>query len=93
MADVAGLLAVAVQAQGGERLGNVNPLIYRLAHTGGTPGNPFYHQFIPGNNGLDNIAAVSSYDPITGVGTPIARSWLGLPLAPLAGDPQTPSNP
>jgi hypothetical protein len=33
------------------------------------------------------------YNPIVGVGTPIATDFLLLPFAPPAGDPQTPSNP
>jgi hypothetical protein len=38
-------------------------------------------------------AGKPGYDPIVGVGTPYAQNFLGVPTIPLAGNPQTVSNP
>jgi len=92
--EFAGLLAVLEQAQGNVRFGNVNGYIYRLAHTNTMFGRPVFHQGIPGTNGVVQVAPGQlGYNQIVGVGTPISNNFLLLPYAPLAGDPQTPSNP
>ena len=54
----------------------------------------FFHQGIPGYNGVVvTTASESGYSPILGVGTPYTENFLGFPSDPLAGNPQTPSNP
>jgi subtilase family serine protease len=89
--DLAGLLALEEQAMGGKRLGNVNVQIYALAVLNAASPSKFYHQNIPGNNGL--FTAHPGYNLVVGNGTVIGRNFVGLPNAPPAGDPQTPSNP
>jgi kumamolisin len=95
--EFAGLLAVKAGAVG-QRLGNVNGYIYEVAAAdaalpSGFPSH-YYHQGIPGFNGIVTTAAGHrGYSPIVGVGTPYAQNFLGQPSLPLAGDPQTISNP
>jgi subtilase family serine protease len=84
--EFAGLLAVTEQSLG-TRLGNANGYIYALSALGG---DAVYRQNIPGNNGYP---AVPGYDYITGNGTPRAAVFAAKPLAPRAGNPQTPTNP
>jgi kumamolisin len=87
--DFAGLLALFGQSQGGVRLGNINYLIYTLAAANGN--GAFFRQNIPGNNGL--FATHPGFNEVLGNGTLIARNFALLPFSPVAGDPQTPSNP
>jgi len=95
--EFAGLLGVEVGLTH-QRLGNANGYIYELAQANDAlPMNfatRFYHQGIAGYNGVVTVAAgTRGYNPIIGVGTPYAENFLGIPQAPLAGDPQTQSNP
>ena len=84
--EFAGLLAVTEQSMGGVRLGNANPQIYAKAVALRT--NAFRHP--PGNNGYPTY---SDYDYVVGNGTPKAAAFMLKPLAALAGDPATASNP
>jgi subtilase family serine protease len=95
--EFAGLLAVKVGATG-KRLGNANGYIYAVAAADGAlpSGFPsrYYHQGIPGFNGIvTTTGGRRGYSPIVGVGTPYTQNFLGLPSLPVAGDPQTISNP
>jgi len=89
--DFAGLIALTAERFGG-RLGNANYYIYTLADAqvrGLVSG--VYNTTVPGFNGLP---AKNGYDPITGVGTVNGAAFMLLPKGtPLAGNPQTPSNP
>jgi subtilase family serine protease len=89
--EFAGLLAVK-ESIIHSRLGNENEDIYRLAAANAK--GKYFHQGIPAYNGIVRIAAGQlGYNPIVGVGTPIANNFVGLPNVSLAGNPQTPSNP
>lgn len=87
--DFAGLLALKIQHDG-SRLGNVNPESYRLARQGTYKGSHFYHTNIPGNNGF---ASTPGYNLVVGNGSVIGRNYIEAFDVPLAGDPQTPTNP
>ncbi|HZV93069.1 MAG TPA: S53 family peptidase, partial [Caldimonas sp.] len=88
----AGVLALFEQALGGQRLGNVNGLLYTEAALQSlSPGLGFFHRNIDGFNGYDYTARV--YDRVVGVGTPRVRNMILTPQLPAAGDPQSPSNP
>ena len=84
--EFAGLLAVTEQTLG-TRLGNANGYIYALS---AAFGSTVYRQNIPGNNGYP---ATPGYNYVLGNGTPHAALFAAQPFAPLAGNPQTPSNP
>ena len=89
--EFAGLLAVK-ESIIKSRMGNANEDIYRLAAKNAT--GKYFHQGIYAYNGIVRIAPGQlGYNPIVGVGTPIANNYVGLPDASLAGDPQTSSNP
>ena len=89
--EFAGLLAVK-ESIIKSRLGNANEDIYRLAAKNAT--GKYFHQGIYAYNGVVSWPQGKlGYNPIVGVGTPIAHNFVGLPNAPLAGNPQTPSNP
>jgi len=91
--EFAGLLAVKIEA-GRSRLGNENEDLYQLAHDNTKFGYSFFHQGIYAYNGVVHVKPGQlGYSPIIGVGTPIAKNFVRLPLAELAGDPQTLSNP
>lgn len=87
--DFAGLLALKVQ-RFGSRLGNVNPESYRIARQGTYLGSHFYHSYIPGNNGF---RSTPGYNLVVGNGSVIGRNYIEAFDVPLAGDPQTPTNP
>ena len=87
--DFAGLLALKIQHDG-HRLGNVNPESYRIARQGTYKGSHFYHNNIPGNNGF---RSTTGYNLVVGNGSVIGRNYIEAFDVPLAGDPQTPSNP
>jgi subtilase family serine protease len=87
--DFAGLQAIQDSSLGG-RAGNVNYLLYALAEAGTIGNGPIFHTDIKGNNGYP---AHHSYNFVVGNGTPYAAQYALLPFAPLAGDPQTASNP
>ncbi len=84
--EFVGLLAVTEQTLG-TRLGNANGYIYALA---GAFGENVYRQDIPGNNGYPTS---HDYNYVLGNGTPHAAAFAAQPFAPLAGNPQTPTNP
>ncbi|HTD36450.1 MAG TPA: S53 family peptidase, partial [Candidatus Limnocylindrales bacterium] len=84
--EFAGLLAVTEQTLG-TRLGNANYYIYALSAVGGSA---VYRQNIPGDNGYP---ATPGYNYVLGNGTPRAAVFAAQPLAPRAGNPQTPTNP
>lgn len=89
--DFAGLLALKVERYG-SRLGNENPEIYALAalQNAGFP-LQFYHDNVPGFNGL--YSTEKGYNRVLGNGTVIGINFLLAPFVPTAGTPQTPSNP
>ncbi len=87
--DFAGLIGLEVQYSG-SRQGNVNPEAYYLARLGSYKGNKFYHNSIPGNNGYRTTAG---YNLVVGNGSVIARNFIEAFNLPVAGDPQTPTNP
>ncbi len=91
--DFAGLTALNVELQG-TRLGNENYYIYALAaaQKAGLLPAPVYRNTIPGYNGL-YTSGNGGYNRVLGVGTPIGENFLLLNGAPVAGKPQTPSNP
>jgi len=89
--EFAGLLAVK-ESVIKSRLGNENEDLYRLAAANAQ--GHYFHQGIYAYNGIVRVAPGQlGYNPIVGVGTPIARNFVGLPGAELAGDPQTSTNP
>jgi kumamolisin len=88
--EFAGLQAVQDEALGG-RAGNVNYLLYALAAIGGFGPFPIFHDNIPGNNG--GYASHQGYNFVVGNGTPYGSRYALLPFVPVAGNPQTPSNP
>jgi subtilase family serine protease len=90
--EFAGLLAVTEERLR-TRLGNANGYIYLLAATGG---DAIFRHAIPGNNGNATHPGYPSggrYNYVVGNGTPRAAAFALDPRAPLAGTPQTPSNP
>jgi len=84
--EFAGLLAVT-ESTLGTRLGNGNDYIYAVA---AIEGSNAYHNAIPGDNGYPSTPG---YNYVVGVGTPKAANFSFNFGAPLAGVPQTPSNP
>jgi subtilase family serine protease len=87
--EFAGLQAIQDQTLGG-RAGNVNQLIYVLAVAGHNGPRPVFHSNIPGNNGYPSTPG---YNYVVGNGTPYGSRYALSPFGPLAGDPQTSSNP
>lgn len=87
--EFAGLQAVQDQMVGG-RVGNANYLVYALAAMGSAGNGPVYHNDIPGNNGYPSGPG---YNYVVGNGTPYAAQYAFDVFGPVAGDPQTPSNP
>ncbi len=91
--EFAGLLALEEQHLG-SRLGNVNNEIYKLSAVQGYGLYNSFHQGIPSDNGVyQSKAGQQGYNMIVGNGTPIGINFLLDPFAPVAGTPQTPSNP
>ena len=84
--EFAGLLALAEQANNGQRMGNANMQIYVHAHAQGDR----IYRHPPGNNGYPTAA---DYDYVVGNGTPRAAEFMLVHGAPLAGDPMTATNP
>jgi hypothetical protein len=91
--DFAGLTALSIQRQGGQRLGNENYYIYTLAllQNAGLPIKVFKTD-IPGFNGL-YYTTPKGYNRVLGNGTLNGIDFLLAPFIPVAGTPQTPSNP
>ncbi len=91
--EFAGLLALRIQATG-EMLGNANPVIYNAAASNPKIAHKYFHEGIPGNNGVVAVAAGTvGYNVITGVGSLFGANFIDEASAPLAGIPQTASNP
>ena len=96
--EFAGVAALGVQ-RFGHRLGNLNTYIYNTAfvqHLLGGAFAPyrFYHQNIPGFDGLYNTDDTKQpYNFMTGNGTPDVRNFLSLSTAAAAGNPETATNP
>jgi subtilase family serine protease len=90
----AGVVALMDQYQS-NRVGNVNPQMYALAYSQAHGGKRFFHQAIGGNNGLFTSNADGSlpYNMVVGNGTLNIHHFIGAITAPVAGIPQTPSNP
>lgn len=87
--EFAGLQAVQDQLVGG-RVGNANYLLYALAALGTVGHGPIFHNNIPGNNGYPSTRG---YNYVVGNGTPYGSQYVLDPFGPMAGNPQTPSNP
>jgi subtilase family serine protease len=91
--DFAGLLSLKVQSQN-SRLGNENFDLYELGRANTFFPYHFFRQGQPGNNGVVKSAAGwQGYNRIYGLGTPLGANFDFVPFSPLAGDPQTASNP
>jgi subtilase family serine protease len=97
--ELAGVLALAVELNGG-RLGNVNPLIYKLSaqQTRGVGakdpnGVQYFHRNISGNNNFYTVSPGQEYSPVLGNSTLDVKNFLQLEGAASAGTPSTPSNP
>lgn len=90
--DFAGLTALNIQRQG-TRLGNENYYIYTLAtlQNIGFPINVF-KTGIPGFNGAFHTTP-KGYNRVLGNGTLNGVNFMLAPFIPVAGTPQTPSNP
>ena len=67
----------------------MNFAIYDLASRNATGG--YFRRTIPGNNGF--YSTDGGYNRVLGNGTLVVKNFIGLPGAPAAGIPQTPSNP
>jgi subtilase family serine protease len=91
--DFAGLLALKEEYLGGVRLGNENYDIYGLAAAQFTGGSKLkvFHEGVSGWNGPYN--ADPEYNKVLGNGTVFGNAFIQAPSLPVAGDPQTPSNP
>ncbi len=90
--EFAGALALYVQVHG--RQGNFNNYLYAQAFLQNNHGAKAYHRNQPGFDGAcSNAYPPKGYNYLVGVGTPRIRTLLGFDYLPLAGDPQTPSNP
>jgi subtilase family serine protease len=97
--EMAGVLALAVELNHG-RLGNVNPMIYRLSAlqtiTGGerAPAElQFFHRDISGNNNGFTVVPGQAYSEVLGNSTLDVKNFLQLQRAAAAGTPNTASNP
>jgi subtilase family serine protease len=90
--DFAGLTALKVQRLGA-RQGNQNFAVYALAaNEAKNPSAPLvFHRNIPGFNGL--FSAVGNYNRVVGNGTLYGKNFILAPTVPVAGVPQTPTNP
>ncbi|HLY55222.1 MAG TPA: S53 family serine peptidase [Stellaceae bacterium] len=92
--NFAGVLALMEQYTG-KRLGNVNPMIYHLAHVQRAGGVASYRQDIAGTNGIytSNADASAPYNMVIGNGTVKIDNFIGAHGQPRAGVPGTRSNP
>jgi subtilase family serine protease len=87
--EFAGLQAVQDEVVG-SRAGNVNFLLYALAAAGTNGNGPIFHNNIKGNNGYPSHRG---YNYVVGNGTVFGSQYALDPFGPIAGDPQTPTNP
>jgi subtilase family serine protease len=91
--EFAGLLALKIQSTGA-RLGNENFDIYTLAAAQANgSGNTVYRDRIEGNNGAYKSTVKGGYNMVIGNGTVIGGDFVQGPALPVAGKPQTPTNP
>ena len=91
--EFTGLLALKIQ-QSGARLGNENFEIYSLAAAQAAgSGNTVYRDQIQGNNGVYKSTLKGGYNMVIGNGSVIGGDFVQGPGLPVAGKPQTPSNP
>jgi subtilase family serine protease len=97
--EMAGVIALAIEKSGG-RLGNANPMIYRLSALqtllgGENAPAPFryFHRDISGNNNGYSVRPGQAYSEVLGNSTLDVRNFLGLQGVPAAGAPGTASNP
>ena len=88
--EFAGLQAVQDQLVG-SRVGNVNYLMYGLAALGTVGRGPIFHDDITGFNGVYSTSR--GYNLVLGNGTPYGSQYVLDPFGPLAGNPETSSNP
>jgi len=88
--EFAGLQAIQDELVG-SRVGNVNYLLYGLAALGTVGHGPIFHNNIPGFDGV--YSSSRGYNYVVGNGTPYGSQYVLDPFGPLAGNPQTPSNP
>jgi kumamolisin len=90
--DFAGLTALTIQRYG-HRLGNENYYIYPLALAQSFGfGLEVFKTGIPGYNGL-YYTTPRGYNRVLGNGTINGTEFMLAPFVPVAGTPQTPSNP
>ncbi len=87
--DFSGLTALRIQREG-RRLGNVNYTLYAMAAAEAQGGPVVFHRNIQGYNG--HYFAGGVYNRVLGVGTVYGYRYLQANV-PVAGVPQTPSNP
>jgi subtilase family serine protease len=91
--EFVGLLALKIQ-NAGARLGNANFEIYALAAAQAAgSGNTVYRDQIEGNNGVYKSTLKGGYNMVIGNGTVIGGDFVQGPGLPVAGKPQTPTNP
>jgi subtilase family serine protease len=91
--EFVGLLALKIQNTGA-RLGNENFDIYSLAAAQAAgSGNIVYRDQIQGNNGVYKSTVKGGYNMVIGNGTVIGGDFVQGPALPVAGKPQTPTNP
>jgi subtilase family serine protease len=91
--EFVGLLALKIQNTGA-RLGNENFEIYSLAAAQAAgSGNTVYRDRIEGNNGVYKSTLKGGYNMVIGNGTVIGGDFVQGPGLPVAGKPQTPTNP
>src|SRR3984957_19165839 len=91
--EFVGLLALKIQSTGA-RLGNENFEIYSLAAAQAAgSGNTVYRDQIEGNNGVYKSTVKGGYNMVIGNGTVIGGDFVQGPGLPVAGVPQTPTNP
>lgn len=96
--QMAAVLALEVEAEG-SRLGNANPMIYKLAALQSSASaktaslSQFFHRNISGNNNGYTVSPGQAYSPVLGVGTVFVKTFLQIPSAAPAGTPNTPTNP
>jgi subtilase family serine protease len=91
--EFASVVALMVELHG--RQGNLNGFLYNTGAAQYAGGTAAFHATIPGWNGIHpNSYPSPYYNYTTGLGTPIVAALIGAPAGtPLAGRPQSASNP
>ena len=87
--EMASAVALLVETQG--RQGNLNLYLYMLARRQASGGATYFHQSIPGFNGI--ASSKGTYNLMTGNGTPDVAALIGMSNVVRAGAPQSASNP